>query len=167
MATDLSIEITTYVPGDHSELLRLLLELHTTYFHQTASPQIQELELDHDIRNSYGTYVDFLDKNRDNNWKVFVARSAPKQLVGFIIGSIVSDPALVYNKVGKFEDWFVEPGHRKKGTGLKLYSELENWFRANGCMQVQSDTWQGNELSIHAHERLGFFVSGIRFSKKL
>ena len=84
-----------------------------------------------------------------------------------IIGSISEDEELVLGKIGQFEDWFVEPDARGNGAGMLLYHELEKWFKEKGCQQVGSDTWQGNQLSIKAHERAGFFVSGVKFSKKL
>jgi hypothetical protein len=48
-----------------------------------------------------------------------------------------------------------------------LYHELEKWFSEKGCKQVMSDTWYGNELSIRAHKKLGFAMSGVSFGKKL
>ena len=88
-------------------------------------------------------------------------------IAGFIIGSISTDEELVLGNMGRLEDWFVTPGFRKQGTGVDLYNELEKWFKAKGCKQVTSGTWEGNDLSIAAHEKPGFFISEITFSKKI
>jgi len=107
MATN-KIVISKYITADRIELLRLLLELQATYFFQNASPQIQELQREKDIKKTYDDYVNFLDEKKD-------------------------------------------------GT----------WFMEKGCKQVRSDTWEGNELSVKAHQQSGFFISGISFGKKL
>lgn len=152
--------------ADHTQLLRLLLELHSTYFFHSASPQTYELQQEKDLEKSYENYLEFIYKN-DATWLILLARSAANNVIGLIIGSIETDNDLLFNKIGKVEDWFVEAEFRRQGIGLKLYNELEKWFLEKGCNQVFSDTWQGNELSIKAHQQLGFFVSGISFRKKL
>jgi GNAT superfamily N-acetyltransferase len=160
------IDISRYAMFDRSELLRLLLELQSVYFFQNASGQIQELRQERDLKKSYESYLDFIEMN-DATWLSLLAKSGPGTAVGFIIGSIETDDSLVLGKIGKCEDWFVEQPFRGHGIGMQLYGELEKWFLENGCHQVYSDTWQGNELSIKAHQQLGFFISRVSFSKKL
>jgi aminoglycoside 6'-N-acetyltransferase I len=159
--------IKEYKSTEALELLRLLLELQSAYFKKTASIQIQQLNEEHNIKKSYSDYVNFLNENNNGNWKVFLATSAENKIVGFIIGSITSEDALIRNNIGHFEDWFVEDEYRKKGIGMELYNELEKWFKEKGCQQIVSEIWEGNELSRKAHEQLGFFVSGISFGKIL
>ena len=96
-----------------------------------------------------------------------LATTESSAVVGMIIGSISEDDELVMGKIGQFEDWYVVPSSRGNGIGVQLYQQLEKWFKEKGCQQVCSDTWEGNELSIKTHKKMGFFVSGIRFSKKL
>ena len=165
--TSSKIEIIQYRTNDRSELLRLLLELHSTYFSQNASLQIQELRKDKDIKKSYEDYLDFIEKREGDSWQIFRAISETNNILGFIIGSIETDDEMVLGKLGKFEDWFVEEQFRGQGIGIKLYNELEKWFIEKKCQQIISDTWQGNELSIKAHQRLGFFISGVKFTKKI
>ena len=162
-----NIEISTDTAANRAELLRLLLELQSTYFFQNASLQIQELQQEKDIKKTYEDYVNFLDEKKDGTWLTLIAKSTTNDVVGFIIGSIETDDDFVLGKIGKVEDWFVEQQARGQGIGMKLYNELEKWFIENGCKQVRSDTWQGNELSIKAHGQSGFFISGISFGKKL
>ncbi len=161
------ITITSYTTADHSELLRLLLELQSTYFNRSSSSELREVRKDKDIRKSYNDYINYVEKIKDDTWKIFLARSSGDKFVGFIIGSIETDEDMVLGKMGKIEDWFVEEKFRGTGIGKELYETLEKWFIEKGCQQVLSDTWYGNELSIRAHQRMGFFTSGIMFAKKL
>ncbi len=165
--TDKRISISDYTNSDRSELLRLLLELHSTYFHENASQQLQELNHDLDIRKSFEKYLDLIEQNENDTWRIYLAKTDADVLAGIIIGSIETDDYLALNKIGKFEDWYVEQTFRGQGIGLSLYYKLEKWFKEKGCHQVKSDTWDGNQLSIKAHEQAGFFISGIKFRKKI
>lgn len=162
-----NITIAAYSAADHAVLLRLLLELHNTYFHQHATAQIQELRREQHIEKSYDDYLHMLDEHTGGTWYALMAKTAANENVGFIIGSLETDESLALGKMGRFEDWYVIPGYRGCGIGMRLYTELEKWFRGKGCQQVVSDTWHENEPSIKAHLKAGFFVSGIMFGKKL
>jgi aminoglycoside 6'-N-acetyltransferase I len=159
--------IFEYTPVVADKLLNLLLKLHSTYFRKNAAKPIQELRKEKDINKSYEDYIKFISKRNNKDWKILLAVSSAQEPIGFIIGSVEKDNELVRGTIGKFEDWFVEDEWRGLGVGKKLYNELEKWFKKKGCQQVMSDTWDGNKLSIKAHKELGFFVSGISFSKKL
>lgn len=161
------IEIIDYTTLDHAELLRLLLELQSSYFDQSSSPELREVRQDRNVKKSYEDYINYVEKIKDDSWKIFLAKSNSGKFVGFIIGSIETDEDMVLGKMGKIEDWFVGEQLRGKGIGKELYNKLEKWFREKGCQQVLSETWYGNELSIDAHQRMGFFKSGIMFAKKL
>ena len=165
--TSNKIEIISYASSYHSELLRLLLELHSTYFTETSSDQIQEVRRDKNMKKSYENYLNMIEDNKDSSWQIFLAKTNSNNIAGFIIGSISIDEELVLSNVGTIEDWFVEHEFRQHGIGMQLYNKLERWFIEKGCKQVQSDTWQGNQLSIKTHQQLGFFISGIKFSKRL
>ena len=161
------ITITNYSPTDHAELLRLLLVLHSSYFTENAPAQYQELRKEKSIKSSYENYLSGIEQNGDGTWRVLVAKNEAGQLVGFIIGSISKDEHLVLSKIGTLEDWFVLPEFRQQEIGLDLYNELEKWFKEKGCKQVTSGTWEGNDISIIAHKKAGFFISEITFSKKI
>jgi GNAT superfamily N-acetyltransferase len=160
------IKVTTYKATDHPEVLRLLLELHSTYFSQIAPPQIQELQVEKDIKKAYEKYLYYVTHHKPS-WQILVAKTAENKTIGFIIGSVETDNTLEISKIGKCEDWYVEPEYRGFGIGMKLFNEMEKWLIKKGCKRVHSETWQGNELSINAHVRAGFFISGVTFSKKL
>ncbi len=161
------IEIAEYTRSDHSEVLRLLVELHSTYLAQTASAQIQELEQEKDVTQSYEAYLQTIESSDGQAWKIFVAKEDKSLVVGFIIGSVEADDALVFGRIGTLEDWYVKEEFRGKGIGTMLYEKMEQWFVENGCSQIRSDTWEGNKSSLQAHHKMGFFVSGIQFRKKL
>jgi L-amino acid N-acyltransferase YncA len=161
-----NILITPYKPENAPDLLRLLLELHDPYFQKTASAAIRGFNEEHEIAKSYGDYVADINTSDPNVWKAFLAVTSEGKVIGFIIGRIKKDEALIRTTAGVVEDWFVEEEFRGKKMGLKLYQSLESWFKEKGCDHVVSETWAGNELSINAHKQMGFFVSGIIFSKK-
>jgi len=158
--------IYEYTPQHKAALLDLLLKLQVDYFKKTVTPQQQELSKAKDDRKAFSDYITFMER-QPQDWKILLAIAEADKVVGFIIGSITTDDDLELSPIGKIEDWFVEEEYRKGGVGGKLYTELENWFKAQGCQQVLSDTWMDNTLSIDVHKQLGFFVTGIQFGKKL
>ena len=162
------IDIKEYEKKLAPELHRLLLALHAGYFRTTAPGNIVELSAEKDVDESYNNYINYIHQYLNDNWKVYLAiAKKTNEVFGFIIGSAAEDEYLVKGKIGKIEDWFVADSIRREGVGRRLYETLEKWFRAKQCDQIVSDTWQGNELSINAHLRSGFFVSGVLLSKKL
>ena len=76
------------------------------------------------------------------------------------------DPA---RPVGYVEAWFVYEKFRKQGVGKALLNSVEEWARAQGCVEMASDALIENEVSQRAHEALGFEVVDrcVRFCKKL
>jgi L-amino acid N-acyltransferase YncA len=160
-------KITPYTAANRPEVLRLLLALHSTFFLENAPQKIRELQEEKVVEKSYAAYLATIEKSKEDSWKILIAKTRANQIGGFIIGSISEDEHLVLSRIGKIEDWFVEPQYRKAEIGTNLYMHLEKWFREKGCHQVHSDTWHGNNPSISAHRKLGFLVSGITFGKKL
>lgn len=60
--------------------------------------------------------------------------------------------------VGFIEGWFVHEAFRKQGIGAALMRSAEGWARKQGCREIASDTWIDDEMSIDAHQALGFEV---------
>lgn len=88
---------------------------------------------------------------------VVVAENSEGQLVAFLEASIrpfVEDCET--DAVGYLEGWFVEPGFRQTGIGRKLVASAENWARGKGCTEMASDSEIGNDLSLRAHQSLGY-----------
>jgi aminoglycoside 6'-N-acetyltransferase I len=65
------------------------------------------------------------------------------------------DPA---RPVGFVEGWFVCEGLRRQGVGKNLLAAAEQWARAQGCREMASDALIEAEMSIAAHQALGFEV---------
>jgi aminoglycoside 6'-N-acetyltransferase I len=72
--------------------------------------------------------------------------------------------------VGFLEGWYVQPEARRSGVGRMLVRAAERWARANGAVEMASDTWIDSEVSIQAHASVGFeevyrnvFQNGIHY----
>lgn len=88
---------------------------------------------------------------------VLVAETSDGNLIAFLEASIrpfVEDCET--DAVGYLEGWFVEPEFRLTGIGAKLVAAAENWARAKGCTEMASDSEIGNDLSLKAHQSLGY-----------
>ena len=88
---------------------------------------------------------------------VLVAETDGERLIGFLEASIrpfVEDCET--DNVGYLEGWFVEEGYRKQGIGGTLVEAAENWARDKDCEEMASDAEVGNELSLTAHQKLGY-----------
>lgn len=94
-----------------------------------------------------------------------------KEIAGFAQAGLRShsDGCESDRPAGYLEGWFVQPAHRKKSVGAALVRAVEEWSRAQGCVEMGSDTWLDNEGSILAHKALGFEVadSVVIFRKSL
>lgn len=91
---------------------------------------------------------------------VLVAEVSGGRLAGFLEASIrpfVEDCHT--DHVGYLEGWFVEPDFRRHGIGTRLVRDAELWAHRKGCVEMASDSEMGNNLSLHAHLRLGYAIS--------
>lgn len=88
---------------------------------------------------------------------VLVAENSDGKLIAFLEASIrpfVEDCET--DAVGYLEGWFVESEFRQTGIGAKLVAAAENWARSKGCTEMASDSEIGNDLSLKAHQSLGY-----------
>jgi aminoglycoside 6'-N-acetyltransferase I len=88
---------------------------------------------------------------------VFVADSGNGRLLGFLEASIrpfVED--CHSDQVGYLEGWYVEPEYRESGIGRELVIQAEGWARERGCTEMASDAEIGNQISLTAHQSLGY-----------
>ncbi|MFL6469046.1 MAG: aminoglycoside 6'-N-acetyltransferase [Pyrinomonadaceae bacterium] len=88
---------------------------------------------------------------------VLVAEHEAGKLIGFLEVSIrpfVEDCET--DHVGYLEGWYVEPDFRGRGIGKELVRIAEQWAREKGCEEMASDAEIGNDLSIAAHQALGY-----------
>ena len=91
---------------------------------------------------------------------VLVAENEEGTLIGFLEVGMRShaDGCNPARPVGFVEGWFVQEAFRNRGIGRKLMNAAEEWARAQGCLEMASDTWIDNEESQRAHEAVGFEV---------
>ncbi len=88
---------------------------------------------------------------------VLIAEIDSGKFVGFLEASIrpfVEDCDT--DHVGYLEGWFVEPSYRRYGIGRELVKSAERWARKKGCTEMASDAEVGNDLSLKAHQKLGY-----------
>ncbi|MGO9450441.1 MAG: GNAT family N-acetyltransferase [Candidatus Binataceae bacterium] len=106
---------------------------------------------------------------RDSRWAVFVAflDGEPAGMIEVRLREFAE--AACSSPVGYLEGWYVVPGSRRKGVGLRLVEAAEAWAKSCGCVEMASDTEIDNVASIKAHERLGYREIGrvVEFLKKL
>ena len=88
---------------------------------------------------------------------ILVADSGNGRLLGFLEVSIrpfVED--CNSDNVGYLEGWYVDPDYRKMGIGSQLVASAERWALQKGCTEMASDAEIGNQLSLTAHQSLGY-----------
>jgi aminoglycoside 6'-N-acetyltransferase I len=102
---------------------------------------------------------------------IFVAHDETGKLTGFLQAGLRShadgcDPA---HPVGFVEGWFVYEPLRHRGIGAALMRAAEQWARAQGCIEMASDTWIDHTLSQTAHQSSGFEIVDrcVHFRKRL
>jgi aminoglycoside 6'-N-acetyltransferase I len=65
------------------------------------------------------------------------------------------------DRVAYLEGWYVAPTARRRGVGSLLIREAEAWARAQGCVELASDSNAGNAASAAAHAAAGFEDAGL------
>ena len=87
----------------------------------------------------------------------FIAKELDRY-IGYIQVSIRTDyvEGCLTSPVGYLEGIFVEEDQRKKGIAHKLFLVGQRWAAENGCTEMGSDTWVGDEGSRDFHKKLGF-----------
>lgn len=80
------------------------------------------------------------------------------QAIGFAEGTIRHDyvNGTESSPVGFLEGIYVASEYRRQGNAALLITALTDWFRQNGCQEMASDVEQGNQISLLAHQALGF-----------
>jgi aminoglycoside 6'-N-acetyltransferase I len=142
----LSIKVRQAHPSDKEELAKM-----RELLWPEASIEDHHKELESALRfRMYGTLP----------LTILVAQDESGALAGFIEVGLRShadgcDPA---NPVGFVEGWFVHEACRKQGIGSALMRSAEAWARNQGCLEMASDTWIDDEISLRSHQALGFEV---------
>lgn len=101
---------------------------------------------------------------------VLVADRSDGRLGGFVeIGVRGYAEGCDSSPVSFIEGWFVDGDLRRSGVGAALIRAAEDWARAQGFSEMGSDALLANDVSIAAHQRLGFEIVErlVTFAKKL
>jgi len=71
--------------------------------------------------------------------------------------------------VGFLEGWWVAEARRRSGVGRALVERAEAWAREQGATEMASDTWHDNDVSVTAHQALGYAIKDrcVNFRKRL
>ena len=101
---------------------------------------------------------------------VFVVARPDGNLGGFLEGGTRKyAEGAESSPVGYIEGWFVDEDLQRQGLGKALVQAAEEWARAQGLVEMASDTWLENEASIQAHLKMGYEEAErlVHFIKKL
>ncbi|MDO6385006.1 GNAT family N-acetyltransferase [Uliginosibacterium sp. 31-12] len=113
-----------------------------------------------DFTKSLSQFEDFLDKGR---YFVFVARTTADQPAGFI--ALCESYALYTEGVfGSIPEFYIRPGFREQGLGLRLLSQAKAFAAARGWkrLEVTTPPLPQFDRTLAFYEREGFSISGGR-----
>ena len=130
-------------PEDRGEWLRLLRGLY---------PHHQEFEHAADI----DAFFAGRRAGRPPLVAVFVCTQPGGGLAGLLELSVRDYAEGCAGSTPYVESWFVDSGWRRRGVGGRLMGAAEAWARAQGHLELASDTLLDNERSLRAHRALGF-----------
>ena len=89
-------------------------------------------------------------------------------LCGLVEVSIRSQaPGCKTDRIGYLEAWYVDPDQREQGAGRALVEAAEDWARAQGCVEMASDTTPDYPNSPAAHAQVGYQETERYFRKDL
>ena len=71
--------------------------------------------------------------------------------------------------IGVIESWYILPNFRWDGIGQQLLRAVEDWFRSQGCIAIQSEGAIGKEAGYKHHVAVpeGSGAPRLRFKKAL
>ena len=140
---------------DTAEWLRMRLAL------WPDEPEKEAREIAHFLADPANAAMPFLQA-------AFVCPRPDQGLCGLAEVAIhAAAPGCETNRIGYLEAWYVDPDCRGQGIGRALAEAAENWARAQGCLEMASDTTPDYPLSPTAHARLGYQEVIRHFYKRL
>ncbi|WP_039917082.1 aminoglycoside 6'-N-acetyltransferase [Cellvibrio mixtus] len=88
----------------------------------------------------------------------FIAVDDAGEPAGFIEAALRYDyvNGTETSPVAFIEGIYVKPGHRSQGFARQLVDAVTDWARAQGCVELASDTGLDNFVSQDVHKALGF-----------
>jgi len=146
------MEIRLVRPEDREDWLRMRLELWPECAGDEHLAEMDEIQATPD------------------SYPVFVAERPEGGLGGFLeVQARAWVEGCDTQPVGYLEGWFVDADLRAQGVGRQLVTAAEAWARACGYMEMASDCYVDNDVSLAAHLALGYeeLERVIRFRKSL
>ena len=104
-------------------------------------------------------YDGWLRERASHRRSVFLVAetSAPKKIVGFLIGSVEREiPIYRLKEYGFLHDLWVEPEYRNEGAARQMVMLAVEKFKQMGVEQVRLDTAAKNEVARRLFEACGF-----------
>lgn len=99
--------------------------------------------------------------------QVLVAEVA-KEVVGYTLGRTVPIPAMYEGRrLGVIHELIVSESARGRGVGRKLVAGLTEWFRERRAHKIEITILAENKDAMEFWERLGYRLSGHRFSRPM
>ena len=106
----------------------------------------------------------------DAHLATFVVDRLDGRLGGFIeAGQRHYAEGCATSPVAYIEGWFMDADLRRQGLGAALVKAVEQWARNQGLREIASDAEMENEISVSAHQGLGYepVVTLVCFRKAL
>jgi len=120
-------------------------------FHAELDPMFTRLPEGVDNWTRYIT-----EKLTDEDFAVFVA-GEDGTLIGYTVVFLKEYPPIWTVKgCGFIDEMFVDPEHRGRGVGRKLYQSAEDWLRNKGAPHLELKVDLDNEPSRDFWARMGF-----------
>ena len=125
-------------PEDRDEWLRMRLLLFTDHSPEELSREIEQILA-------------------DPTCTVLVALRPEGGLCGFLEASQRKyAEGCDSSPVGYIEGWYVHADQRRNHVGTQLIQAAETWAKQSGLREMASDCIIDNEISLRAHEALGY-----------
>ena len=105
-------------------------------------------------------------KLRRFEFKVFVAESDEKDPLGYVSVGVWKDPS-VGLRLGAVFDFWVEPNHRREGTGSRLLDYALEYLRSKSYSHVGLLVSAQNDVALRMYKKRGFRADRIWLAKKL
>jgi|ETNvirnome_2_130_1030620.scaffolds.fasta_scaffold28444_2 GNAT superfamily N-acetyltransferase len=99
-----------------------------------------------------------------NQGRVFVAE-VDGEVVGMLGALMITHPVL-NERMGAEVIWWVDPAHRRGGTGAALFRAAEAWARSEGGVKMQFSAYRDRVLE-RLYRRLGYEAKEVIFEKEL